>query len=1459
MAEIKYDAILVGGLDNRAGDLDINQQTTKFKEGYGTTKNVKSYRYNATTAEILKFLGENPFLPIFLFSAGCTKAFDLSQSKFVNKNLLFVIEPYGASAKVVDTINKAVMNGVPSTNVYVGSGAARGAGIVKNSSPSGSASHWDALKEVGRKQSGIIVNTTVPAQPSTGVTAPQTKPVVNANTKPPVTQTSKGKTSAVIGDFISSVLQKKYSNDIDSLDTLTGNITTTADFLEKIKKYSVNKDITKLVISIGSLEVWGTLRDIGTGLFNTVGGTQVAVQRNELVLQLRRVFPNAELFILNGSWGWEPTSTSVSQPSVTSAQSSKYRFTYEFIDKPLAESVQNLSENFRDEKIYSINVYERGNKILDYNEGYFDLYTADNFKALLKLLKERAIEKLIGKYGEEIKGMVNLREEEAKIKQSTSLLASSTCSDDCWGKKIDAYMLFYTDKKFTVIGTKKKLSSSPTPDDALFATFDEDLKKYKILAAPTTTLPGMSQSQAPIGQPVSKGDLNNAGEDKKQDSQKNQLVGNNIVNLFPTQIRPKEIVVPTPENKEMQEEFANGMGYLPIIWYNVYQIDMQDVQVLSINYEGILPILTLVFRDSMGLMKDKGTPIDNNSITIFISSRSKKLRPVHLDFKIKTFTNMDGLMNITGTIDIDNLYVRSYKTYKDSTSNKALQDVCKEIGLGFNTNVGETNDRMNWINTGSTPYEFMQEILDHAYISDESFVSGNIDLFYNFNFVDIQKELSRDINKELGVSSTNLADVLKLPTTTDEPSNLFISNDESVKGTNNFFSNYKVYNVATKTALDVGYSDNSVYYDTNIKKVWSFDVHSMNLNEDSSIVLKGGNKDGQFYDNNKRFVYSGKLDSDNSHVNYNYTKTNNDRNIFETEKLATEIELPFPNFNLYRFQKLKLIFSHNVSTPAAPQINSRYTGDWLIIDIKYFFAQGKFKQKISLVRRELGLSSEEIVQGEVNKTRPQGRGNYSNPAGGYATQSAAPVTPVQPSGGATTGGQQQQTTTTEQVTEITGRITTGIIKKNMTFEQATVEVIKNLEGGYYHPSMYPGRLKDDRLAKSGETMYGIDRKEGNPGTTTCPACKKFWALLDEQEASKKWAWLYIPPEPLKSQLINLAVEIMKPQYQQNMRENVKNKQLEKIINSDGRLMFNAVYASWNGPGWFAGFLRRITEEFEKGMTNPDDLVVLFVKLRLDNRGIVGNKSNNSLIKQGGEKIAKLVGVEYSQSTKNVATSAGASKAPELKPGERSEKIQQSVQTGITTDPATGGRIGAGYVPLEGLSKSTQNLIKTSPGLILVREGATKYRTAGTLWYRGKVIGYTVEDAVRTKKIEEETAIPAGTFNIFLDITGKNSLKDSYVQFPDSTIARERNPGVFSRVGTTPDAIVLTASGLSFQGIRIHRGIAEGSSHGCIIYSSYRFEDGKVKKDIPHNERLTRLIKSDGIKSITIIDEFKNLS
>lgn len=165
-SEGSYDAVLVGGLDYRSSDQPIDQQVDLLKKGLGGDKRVKGFRYNTSTSEVLNFMGGNPGIPVFLFSAGCTKAYDLSKSPNVDKDKLYIIEPYAVSETTKSIVNSAVSNGVPASNVFVGGSQGRGKGIVDGASDSKSSSHFGALTTVGSMKSGIEPTNITPVKSS---------------------------------------------------------------------------------------------------------------------------------------------------------------------------------------------------------------------------------------------------------------------------------------------------------------------------------------------------------------------------------------------------------------------------------------------------------------------------------------------------------------------------------------------------------------------------------------------------------------------------------------------------------------------------------------------------------------------------------------------------------------------------------------------------------------------------------------------------------------------------------------------------------------------------------------------------------------------------------------------------------------------------------------------------------------------------------------------------------------------------------------------------------------------------------------------------------------------------------------------------------------------------------------------------------------------------------------------
>ncbi len=144
-----YDAVLVGGLDNRSGDLNIDSQVSLLKQGLGNDKNVKGFRFNTPTSEIINFINNNSGIPVYLFSAGCRKSKDISNALGKFKDNLFIIEPYAAGSETKDNVRSAVNNGVPASNVFVGNSVGRGLGVVSGASSSQSSSHLNSIKTVG--------------------------------------------------------------------------------------------------------------------------------------------------------------------------------------------------------------------------------------------------------------------------------------------------------------------------------------------------------------------------------------------------------------------------------------------------------------------------------------------------------------------------------------------------------------------------------------------------------------------------------------------------------------------------------------------------------------------------------------------------------------------------------------------------------------------------------------------------------------------------------------------------------------------------------------------------------------------------------------------------------------------------------------------------------------------------------------------------------------------------------------------------------------------------------------------------------------------------------------------------------------------------------------------------------------------------------------------------------------
>jgi hypothetical protein len=64
---------------------------------------------------------------------------------------------------------------------------------------------------------------------------------------------------------------------------------------------------------------------------------------------------------------------------------------------------------------------------------------------------------------------------------------------------------------------------------------------------------------------------------------------------------------------------------------------------------------------------------------------------------------------------------------------------------------------------------------------------------------------------------------------------------------------------------------------------------------------------------------------------------------------------------LYKFQKINIQITNATTTPAnTEEINFRYSGEYIILNITYLWFGGKLSQKVELVRKEMGKKPDEI-------------------------------------------------------------------------------------------------------------------------------------------------------------------------------------------------------------------------------------------------------------------------------------------------------------------------------------------------------------------------------------------------------------------------------------------------------------------------------------------------------------------
>lgn len=430
--------------------------------------------------------------------------------------------------------------------------------------------------------------------------------------------------------------------------------------------------------------------------------------------------------------------------------------------------------------------------------------------------------------------------------------------------------------------------------------------------------------------------------------------GARIWNVFQSTIVLDELSLPeAPQSTEKGQKVENyaSMEY-PLIKINDYLLSKGEIDLLQIDSNDRVPTITLSATFNNELFLSKNMPKDGDIISVAIRSKADVLKPIRNDYVItgvlttKRNTNRGGSISITF---FGELFLPGWRAYwgdpsKKGTTMEVLKKSAKELGLGFNTNEENTDDKQIWISY-DVQSEILDEIVSRAWKDEDSFFDWWIDVYYNFNFVNVQKQLlssEQQIDEAAVIGNVPMeyywgADESEVAGTAK-----VFSNYAGFRTTSFFIRNWRPINKSSQISINYGTSivcnffehNNILYEDPSRQKYWELDIAPDYDPDkiDSHILLRGRAKwdasinndeparaNYDYTDIYKRYPWLGiqytltNPDDDqsqwngNHHKNYMRAQIHNLINLAELEKLNVEIEVQGTNLNIIRGDKVPIV------------------------------------------------------------------------------------------------------------------------------------------------------------------------------------------------------------------------------------------------------------------------------------------------------------------------------------------------------------------------------------------------------------------------------------------------------------------------------------------------------------------------------------------------------------------------
>jgi hypothetical protein len=394
-----------------------------------------------------------------------------------------------------------------------------------------------------------------------------------------------------------------------------------------------------------------------------------------------------------------------------------------------------------------------------------------------------------------------------------------------------------------------------------------------------------------------------------------------------------------PDGKKISRE--NG-SLTPAIRINEVDIEQEDLNSVVIKLSSFVPEIFVSFMDNNNMFRGDSIPRDGDVVSVRIASRQDTVfKDIRMDFDIircSASSSADngqtqqsqpgGLYSITGRLRVPRLLAEESKGYGKKTSLDHLEQIATELELGFATNIDSSDDLMSRFCAYIPKIKFIQEIVNHGYINDDSFVVAKIDPYYYLNYIDLNKIFNSNNNLEIGYFHKLQEDINKNPEDNNNAnlieSPLLITNHPRYMSSSQFFENFRIINEAGEKTSRFGYKLKLQYFENDSDEgLVEFDIEPKASNRlaDAEEPLRGRRQDETRYKEEVKQKYVGRLDVDkthgNTHINHYFASIQNKINYAQSTKMKLEVILDSFNPSIYLYMKIPVfIVAYNTSEVA---------------------------------------------------------------------------------------------------------------------------------------------------------------------------------------------------------------------------------------------------------------------------------------------------------------------------------------------------------------------------------------------------------------------------------------------------------------------------------------------------------------------------------------------------------------